>query len=204
VSTAGFQAEARRALEHVRYLSGIVGGRGSCTPGERQAAEYTAEQMRSMGVQQVRLEPYQGSASTYRPYVLAFSAALLGAVISWMGDGREWMALAASLNGLGAWGMLLETDFSLNWMRRLLPRRPSQNALGIIPAGIQSRRKAVLSAHVDTHRTPVFYASSTWRSLFGQLVSLAFLSLAACSFSRAICSGDMWAYISRVFRLRPT
>ena len=179
MSSAGFREEAHRALEHVRYLAKISGGRGSCMPGERHAVEYAAEQMSSTGIQKIRLEPYEGAPSAYRPYVLAFSAALLGALISWMGDGREWMALAASLNGLGAWGMFLETDFSPNWMRRFLPRRPSQNAVGIIPAAIQSRRKAVLSAHVDAHRTPVFYSSSSWRSLFGQLVSIAFLSLAA-------------------------
>lgn len=175
-----FQAgETRLVQEHIRQLAATIGGRGSCTSQERAAAEYAAAQMQSMGVQNVRLEPYLGAPSTYRPYALAFGTALIGALLSWAGEGRMWLLLAALLNGLGAWGMLMETDFTPNWSRSLLPKRPSQNAVGVIPAAIQPRRRLVISAHVDSHRTPVFYSTPTWRRSFGVLVSLAFLSMAA-------------------------
>jgi hypothetical protein len=185
MSVASFRVDAQQAMEHIRQLSVNIGGRGSCTRLERQAAHYTAEQMAGFGVKSVRLESFKGIASTYRPFALAFGVALLGFLLSWVGNpegalrGREWLALAASLNGLGAWGMLLETDLAPNWTRRLLPRRPSQNAIGVIPAGFQIHRKAVLCAHVDTHRTPVFYSTPAWRSAFSLLVSIAFLSMAA-------------------------
>jgi hypothetical protein len=175
----GFQEEAKRALEHIRHLSVKIGGRGSCTPSERQAAQYTVDQMEEMGVQNARLESFKGAPSTYRPFALAFGVALLGTFATWLGDGREWLLLAALLNGLGATGMLAETDLSPNWTRRLLPRLTSHNAIGIIPAAIQTRQRAVLCAHVDSHRTPVFYSSPTWRKLFSRLVSLAFLSMPA-------------------------
>jgi len=171
--------EVHLVQEHIRHLAATIGGRGSCTAQERQAAEYAAAQMQSMGLQSVRLEPYQGAPSTYHPFVLIFGAALLGSLLSWASSGREWLALAAVLNGLGTWSMLMETDFTPTWTRRLLPKRPSQNAIGVIPAAIQPRRRLVISAHVDSHRTPVFYSTPGWRQMFGLLVSLAFLSMAA-------------------------
>ena len=188
------EQDGQRAMEYIRYLAEEIGGRGSCTPAERQAAEYVAEQMRALGVQQVRLEPYRGAPSTYRPYALAFTAALLGTLALWLLDGRWGMAGAALLSGLGAWGMLAETDLATNWMRWLLPRADSQNAVGIIPARDQVRQRVVLCAHLDTHRTPIFYSSPTWHTLFGLLVGGAFASMvvgaAACTLGAAL--GWMW------------
>jgi len=173
------QAEqyAGKAYEYVRYLAETIGGRGSCTPQERQAAEYCAQQMRELGVEQVRIEPFRGAPSTYRPYALAFVAALLGTCLVWLG-GRVAMALAALLSGLGTWGMLAESDFSGNWTRRLLPRGESQNVVGIVPAAGKPTRRVVLAAHLDTHRTPIFYSSAAWQRLFSLLVGLAFVSMA--------------------------
>ena len=176
---SGFQAEAQRALEHIRYLSVTIGRRGSCTSAERQAAQYSVDQMDEMGVQNARLESFKGAPSTYRPFALAFGVALLGTLSIWLGEQRLWLALAALLNGLGALGMLAESDISPNWTHRLLPRGTSHNALGVIPATIQRRHSLVLCAHVDTHRTPVFYSTPTWRRLFSMLVGIAFLSMAA-------------------------
>jgi hypothetical protein len=167
----------KRAIEHIRHLSEDIGGRGSCTPAERQAAEYTAEQMRALGVPEVRLEPYQGAPSTYRPYALAFATAFLGTLAVWLVGTQPMMAFAAVLSALGAWGMLAETDFTANWMRWLLPRANSQNAVGIVPPSGPVRNRAVLCAHLDTHRTPIFYSSKTWHMLFGFLVAGAFVSM---------------------------
>lgn len=175
---SSFREDVLRALEHIRYLSVTIGGRGSCTAAERQAAQYTVDQMDEMGVKNAHLEFYNGAASTYRPYALAFGAALLGTLLAWLGEGRLWLALAALLNVLGVLGMLAETDFASNWTRWFSPRASSQNAVGVIPASIQPRRRAVLCAHVDSHRTPIFYSSPTWRKLFQLLVSTAYLNMA--------------------------
>jgi len=170
--------DVHHMLEHIRYLSVSVGGRGSCTAAERQAAQYAVDQMEAMGVQDAHLEFYQGSPSTYRPYMLAFGAAFLGSLVAWLGERRAGLALAALLNILGLVGMLAETDFAPNWMRLLLPRATSQNAVGVIPAAMQPRRRVVLCAHVDSHRTPIFYSTPTWRRFFQLLVSTAYLNMA--------------------------
>jgi len=167
----------QQALEHIRYLSETIGGRGSCTPAERRAAEYAAEQMRFLGLADVRLETFRGATSTYRPYALAFGVALLGALLAWVVPVRGTMAIAALLSALSAWGMLVESDFTASWLRWLLPKASSQNAVGVIPATAEVRNHVVLSAHLDTHRTPIFYSSPTWHKLFGFLVTGALLSL---------------------------
>jgi hypothetical protein len=170
-----------RALEYIRHLSVTLGGRGSCTPAEREAAEYVADQMRALGAKAVQIEPYQGAPSTYRPYALALAAAMLGTVGVWLVGGWQAVAVAAILNALGAWGMLAETDFAGNWMRWLLPRAGSQNSVGVVRPTGPVRRRVVLCAHLDTHRTPVFYSSEAWHMLFGFLVAGAFVSMVAAA-----------------------
>ena len=88
------------------------------------------------------------------------------------------MAVAAFFSALGAWGMLAETDFTANWMRWPLPTADSHNAVGLIPPAGEVKGRAVLCAHLDTHRTPVFYSSEAWHRLFGLLVGGAFVSMA--------------------------
>jgi len=172
------EEHTQTALAHIRTLSGTIGGRGSCTPEERRAAEYVADEMRRVGVADVRLERYRGTPSTYRPYILAFAAALAGTVLVWAAPGRGTLTAAALLSALGLWGMLAETDFSASWMRWFLPRADSQNAVGVLPPAGEVRQRVVLSAHLDTHRTPIFYSSPTWHALFSTLVAVVFLSMA--------------------------
>ena len=51
------QAEAERALAHVRVLAGDIGVRAAGTPGERRAAEYIRAQLQAAGYT-VTLEPF--------------------------------------------------------------------------------------------------------------------------------------------------
>lgn len=165
-------------LDHVCFLSEQIGGRGSCRAGERQAAEYAAGQLQAAGAQDVRLEAFRGALSTYRPYALAFVTALLGTLLVWLVGGRLILAVAAILSGLGAWGMLAESDLAGGWLRRLLPQGDSQNAVGVVRPPGDVRRRVVVCAHLDTHRTPIFYSSKTWYLVFGLLVGGAFVSMA--------------------------
>jgi len=169
----------RRSLEeHVEYLSVSIGPRPSTREGEAQAAEYVGDVMRRLTVRNVRLERFRSGSSTYRPFALAFSAALLGTCLYSVFPEGVPAATAAGLNAVGAWGMYAETDFINNWMRLLLPRAWSQNVVGEIPARKERRRRVVLLAHLDTHRTPIFYSTLAWQKAFRALVGLCFLSMA--------------------------
>jgi len=154
-ATLSTEEYTRSALEHIRYLSDTISGRGSCTPAERQAADYTAEQLHALNLQDVRIERYRGAPSTYRPYVLAFVAALIGTIAIWLFPGRLTLALGAMLNALGTWAMLAESDFSANWTRWLLPKGESQNVVAVVPPSDDIKHRIVLCAHLDSHRTPI-------------------------------------------------
>jgi hypothetical protein len=62
-------------------------------------------------------------------------------------------------------------------MRLLLPKAASQNAVGLLRPVGTAQRRVVLCAHLDTHRTPVFYSSKTWNLLFAILVPGAWVSM---------------------------
>jgi hypothetical protein len=192
--TVDLDSCVEQALDHVQHLAGEIGGRGSCTPAERRAAEYAAAEMRQMGVAQVALEPFLAVPSTYWPFALAFGAALLGTLLAWLVGSRWTLAAAALLSGLGTGGMLAETDLAGNWMRRLLPHRGSQNAVGRLPPVGEVWRRAVLCAHLDSHRTPIFYSSPAWHRVFGLLVggALASMALAAAAYAVAYA---LWALL---------
>jgi hypothetical protein len=166
-------------MEHVRVLAGEIGARGSCTEAEQRAAEYAADTMRALGAREVTVERFRAVPGTYRPYAVAFGLALSGTAVAWMWPGRLTLALAALAHLAAAWGMIRESDLRASWMRRLLPQATGHNAVGVMPAAGEVRRRAVVCAHLDTHRTPVFYSSDTWQRLFGLLVTGAFASLVA-------------------------
>lgn len=168
-----------RMLEDIRRLAETTGGRGSCTPGERQAGEYVAEELRQLEAQDVQSEPFLAIPSTYWPFGLAFAAALTGSLISILFAGRGALLLSAIFNGLGLWAMLAETEFASSWTHWILPKEKSQNVTARIPSSGTVKARAVLCAHIDSHRTPVFYSSNAWYALFSILVALTFLSMLA-------------------------
>ena len=169
---------AAQALAHVHALADEIGARGSCTAAEERAAAYAAEHMRCLGLQGV-VESFRGAPSTYRPYALAFVTAMLGTALVHLPGGRWAAAAAAALSALAAWGMLRETDLATDWLRRLLPRGHSQNAVCIVAPSGPVQHRAVLCAHLDSHRTPVFYSSRPWQRLFSLLVGAAWASMVA-------------------------
>lgn len=169
-----------RILDHIRYLSVILGGRGSCTPVEKRAAEHVAEQLRRDGVQDVRLEAFRGAPSTYRPYALAFGLAALGTLLAWLAWLMEeplFLPLAILANALGAWGVLAESDLAASWLRWVLPKAESHNAVGVIPPAGLVQRRAVLCAHLDTHCTPFFFAGKRNFVVFQALMIGAWLTI---------------------------
>ena len=163
----------------IRHLSQEIGGRGSCTENERKAGEYLAGLLRSLDVQDVRLESFQAVPSTYWPYGLAFALALAGSLASLLFGASGALVLGAIFNALGFIGMLAETKLATSWTHWFLPRLESQNVLGVIPPTGEVQRTALVCAHLDTHRTPIFYSSKKWHTLFSLLVGLTLVSMAA-------------------------
>jgi len=188
------QSYAETALKHIRHLAETIGPRGSTTPEEYQAAEYARDVLQGLGIK-ARLEPFQSGCSTYRPFVMAFRAALLGSMLYLVTRHPVVAVLAAALNGLGAWGMFAELDFTDNWTRRTLPTGPSQNTVGVVPASEEKRCRVVLLGHLDTHRTPIFYSSPTWHKLFVALVGGTFISMVVGVPIHALLAFTGWTWL---------
>ncbi|MFM8321122.1 MAG: M28 family metallopeptidase [Chloroflexota bacterium] len=183
------------ALGHIRHLAQAIGGRGSCTEAERRAARYAADQMEFALVKNVTVEPFQAVPSTYWGYALSFAIALTGSLLVGLAGGRDAALLAVALNLLGMWGMLAETETRPSWVRLALPRAASQNVSGVIAPAGEVRRRVALCAHLDTHRTPVFYSSETWYTLFSLLVGLAFLSMLGGALVYGLGALYAWAWL---------
>ncbi len=169
--------DSRKVMEHIRFLSQKIGGRGSCTIQERKAGDFVADQLRTVGIGNVRSQNFQSLPSTYWPYALAIAAALTGSLLLLFLDGRDVLILAAISNTLGMWGMLAESEFAPSWVRWLLPCQPSLNVSSCVSPTGNVRQRVVLCAHLDTHRTPVFYSSHRWHSVFSLLVGLTFICM---------------------------
>jgi hypothetical protein len=110
--TTDLQAYAEVAWEHIHYLAEVIGPRGSTTLKEREAAEYVRDILQALGID-AGLDTFQSERSTYRPFVLAFVAACLGTALYTVIRHPGTALVAALLNGLGAWGMFAELDFTL-------------------------------------------------------------------------------------------
>ncbi len=164
-------------LEHIRYLSEKIGGRGSCTSGERHAAVYAAAQLKQAGVKRVAIEEFRGSPSTYLPYTLAFFLVIVGSLAAWSFPDWHAFTFPVAVGLLGAGGMLLQSNLDVSWMRQVLRRRRSQNVVGVVPPNGRVKQRVVLCAHLDTHRTPVFYSSEKWLKVFSLLLESAFISM---------------------------
>lgn len=187
--------DVQKVLAHIRFLSESIGGRGSCTEQELQAGEYTASQMRALSMKDIRTDPFEAIPSTYWGYGLSFGAALTGSLLVLLFGGRGVMFLGALLSLAGVWGMLAETEFAPSWVRWTLQRKTSQNVSGVLPPAHEAHRRVVLCAHLDTHRTPVFYSSKLWYAAFNFLVSLAFLSMLAGTVLYGLSAAYDWVWV---------
>jgi hypothetical protein len=168
---------SQTAMEHIRYLAGTVGGRGSCTEGERQAGAYIYSQLHALGLEEINVESFKAIPSTYSPYALALATALTGSLVVLIFGNQGTPIIASILNTLGLLGMLAETEFTFNWTHWFLGKAKSQNIVGKVSPQGAVRKRVVLCAHVDSHRTPIFYSSNFWYAAFSTLVGLAFLSM---------------------------
>ncbi|MGQ9903175.1 MAG: M20/M25/M40 family metallo-hydrolase [Anaerolineae bacterium] len=176
------------SLDHVRALSEGIGPRGSATRKEAEAADYVAEQLVTLGVSPER-QTFLSATSAYRPYALAAALALLSLFLFWQPQ-PVGAAAAALVTAVALASLLLEMQFRPNLLRWLLPIEQSQNVRVIIPCrrpplqtasdedapmgSVAPRAECpatvVITAHLDTHRTPLLFRSPFWLMIFRWLM----------------------------------
>ena len=152
---------ARRALAHAQTLS--KSPRGSATTAEKQAAEYTLAELKSMGVEDVRFQPFLGLRSIWLFVALAFGLALVGHAALWLlrGPAGDYPALLITVLAFGLSGYLLWRKFTFRdyLLRNSLPHAPSQNVIAVIPPAGEVYRQVVLVGHLDSQRSVFWFAT---------------------------------------------
>jgi hypothetical protein len=194
---------AQHALAHVRQVAKT--GRGSATDAEREAAEYVQAQLASMGVPQVKLQPFSGERSLWLFVAMAFGLTLVGHAAFWLLK-RPLGALAAVIiawiflgfSGYLVWCKFTKDDYPLS---SLLPHGPSQNVLAVIPPAQAAERKLVLVAHLDSHRAVFWFATDFLVRIFSYIAASAIFGiyLAMLVYGLAVLSG--WQVFSWVAAL---
>jgi hypothetical protein len=189
-------------MDHIRYLVETIGPRGSTTREERLAARYVAQVLRDAGMEPVT-EPFSSACSAWYPYVL-FAGLMLVSDALFLIGGR-WGAVAALVLGvLSVASVLLELTFRLNPLRRLLPKAGSQNVWVRLRPRDEPREQVVLLGHLDTHRTPLAFATDGWLRLFRSLVPIGLVSavlLIVIFVIGSLTSGWLWRVLSVPFAL---
>ncbi len=169
----------QRAYAHARWLLEEIGPRGSTTPQERAAADYVHRQLRGWDPPEIHWERFRAPTSAWRPFGVVTAMGLLAnGLATRTSPAARWTA--AALAGLALWWGFRESDLEDTWLGRALPQGASQNVWVRIPAtAAVPRRRLVILAHLDTHRSPWLFQTPTRTAWFGRLVTAGFLGLAA-------------------------
>lgn len=162
-------------LRHIEHFTNTVGPRGSTTPQERAAHDYCQQTLEGLGYA-VQREAFGAPTSGWHPYALASGLMLLAvAIFGLLGRGPDAQmgALAAALLGaLTTAAFLMQVthrDNPLNWF---LPVERSQNVWVLAAPSGETRRRVVVSGHVDTHRTALAMQSPALWQVFQALTLL--------------------------------
>ncbi|MGQ9552760.1 MAG: M28 family metallopeptidase [Anaerolineae bacterium] len=186
VAPADTQAEmapaeaAQAAFAHIRYLSEQIGPRPVGSESDAAAARYVQQRLAEAGVRELRRQDFVAPRSVWMPFAVAAAVALLGVGLWILSKGT---ALGAYLGALGCgfalWEVYAELNFGWSPLAAFIPKVHSQNIIASIAPTEGEGRNAVVFAHLDTQRTPIFSRSKTaltvWLILF--YVTLAALSI---------------------------
>ncbi len=154
-------------LEHIRYLVETIGPRGSTTQKEREAAEYVRNSLKEVGIKP-KVETFLSARSAWWPSSLGLGIALIASLLSWLGGRVLIVSIAISIIAL--FSLLLEISFIPNPLRWMLPKGKSQNVWAVIPPQGKVKRRIVLNAHMDSHRSPLVFSTAGWVKLFQTLI----------------------------------
>ncbi len=123
--------------------------RGSCSEGERRAAELISSELRSAGVERVRLEEERVHGTYWWPIGLPTAAAAVAGIV-----GRRVPALVAG--ALGAASVGLDLRMGARPLRRLLSLRTTVNVVGELGPEDAARTVVLVSHHDAAHSGLIF------------------------------------------------
>jgi hypothetical protein len=182
-----------RWLAHVRHLAETIGPRGPTTAEERRGSEYCRQTLSDLGLP-ARLEAFSGAWSIFRPHVF-FALAMLISFAVYPLAGRVSAGIAAALALVALISELLELGFVTNPLRWMVRKNPSQNAVATLDPQGEHRQDLVLVGHVDTQRTPIFFSTPRWVSVYQNFTTVAFVLFAAQTLLYLLGAVTLWPWI---------
>ncbi len=138
---------AERAVELIADIIEACPERAPCSEGERRAQEMLAAELEAAGAS-AELRPMRSDTHLYALMGLHFGLSLLAtAALFWRPEVAFALHLLVAASYYG--------DSTRRWylLRRLLPRRDSQNLVATLPARGPVRHRLVLMAHADAAYT---------------------------------------------------
>jgi hypothetical protein len=120
---------------------------------------------------------FRGSPTSYGRYATAFATCLLAQALAGILRLDPIYILAGVVHAGAAWAMFAESDFRWNWTHWIIPSKLSQNVLALCPADESPRYKVVMTAHIDSHRTPFFNSTPTWQRVYNFSFKIIFIVL---------------------------
>lgn len=158
-------------LDHVKVFASDIGPRGSTTEKEKEASEYCVSVFQDLDLDP-RREYFQSAKSIYLPHLMA-SLLMLSAFILYPLYGRLTAALAALISLISIISQILELSFHDNLFRRLVPKGKSQNVFATLPPQGTRKQDLILIGHVDSHRSPLVFRSSSWVKAYQTFTTVA-------------------------------
>lgn len=180
-------------LRHVKALAADIGPRGSTTEKEKEASDYCQQVFRNLHLTP-QMETFLSAKSIYHPHLLA-SLFMLLAFVLYPLYGRTSAALATLISLIAYASQLLELSFRDNLFRRLVPKGDSQNVIAVMPPEQEHKQDLVLIGHVDSHRTPLIFRSSTWVKVYQAFTTVVFLLGSAQVLLYLVGSFTLWSWI---------
>ena len=130
--------------------------RPSASAGERRAAEWIAEQLRELGVDQVRIEDEPAHGGYWWPLGTLSAAAGIAGLLG----GRVVRAVVGAVAALGIWDELgLHRGV---WTRRFIRRRTTSNVVAEFGPGDAQRCVVIIAHHDAAHSGAVFDPTVTY------------------------------------------
>ncbi len=168
-------------LGHINTLAQTIGPRGSTTESEAKAADYVHDHLSALTLAPKR-QTFLRATSAYTPYLVATGGVLLSLFLFWQPQ-PVGAAAAGVLTFVVLVSVLRELAFLDNPLRWIIATEYSQNVWATIPAtatasvATASVTNAVLppvviTAHLDSHRTPLLFSSPGWRRFFHALMPI--------------------------------
>ncbi len=160
-----------KADKYIAEIAKKIGPRGSTTEKETEAAEYITEKLVQSGYEPAK-ESFISAKSGWYPYALFAFLVLIAELLFIL----KYPVIAFFITLVSIVSVITELLFKQNLFRIILPKGESQNIVLKIKPQNETREKVILTAHMDTHRTPLAFSSPLWVKIFDVLVPIGLAS----------------------------